>query len=322
MEGKVDVSKLLTLAIGGFVKRYCIGGFDIPSVLHTGRRYVESGYQVSYDLMLEDLETSFEVKRARAVLGKLARRMDTSNTGNIVVKPSMCGLSLKTDIPGVADRMFKKYLRDLISLVFQQSPAGKMEVEVDAESSAQLKRKLAVILELQGSLPKEWVNRLRVAVQMHLSDLPEYAETYKIFEQPVRIVKGAGVYKEDLAKVVDGDEIRRRALQYSYEAICNNKRPYVATVRDREYARALLHDFRCLGITKDKFEIQMLHGIGFDLARELHDEGYSVRIYIPFVMPWCKDAWKPYIARRITTLASAWLGEYARRFRFKGRTIG
>ena len=296
--------------IAPYVKRRCIGGSDIPSVLKTGQRYVESGYAVTYDFMVEELGTIGEVRRAHAVHLELGRSMNDTNRGNIAIKPSMAGLSLETANPTVADRTFEKYLSELLRTFH----ASGTEIEVDAESSAQLPHKLAVINELRKTLPKKWTKGLRVAVQMHLADITKHAEAHKLFEYPVRIVKGAGVYKEDPRLIVDKKEIERRALQYAYEAFCNGERPYIATVRDRKYIRGLLHDLRCLGVKKDQFEIQLLHGIGWSLARELHDEGYVVRIYIPFVTPFCKDAWKPYVARRIMTLASAWFNDYASRF--------
>jgi proline dehydrogenase len=48
------------------------------------------------------------------------------------------------------------------------------------------------------------------------------------------------------------------------------------------------------GITKDKFEFQMLYGIRTDLQSSLVREGYRVRVYIPFG----KD-WFPYFMRRL-----------------------
>jgi len=48
------------------------------------------------------------------------------------------------------------------------------------------------------------------------------------------------------------------------------------------------------GIGRDAFEFQMLHGVRRDLQRRLVDEGWRVRIYIPF-----GKAWYPYLMRRL-----------------------
>ncbi|HAP66683.1 MAG TPA: hypothetical protein DCQ99_02465 [Nitrospinae bacterium] len=48
------------------------------------------------------------------------------------------------------------------------------------------------------------------------------------------------------------------------------------------------------GISKDKFEFQMLYGIRRDLQERLIAEGYKLRIYVPYGV-----YWMPYTIRRI-----------------------
>ena len=48
------------------------------------------------------------------------------------------------------------------------------------------------------------------------------------------------------------------------------------------------------GVAKDAFEFQMLYGIRRDLQTRLHEEGYNVRVYVPF-----GDSWYPYLMRRL-----------------------
>ena len=45
---------------------------------------------------------------------------------------------------------------------------------------------------------------------------------------------------------------------------------------------------------KDRLEFQMLYGIRRDLQRQLVDEGYTVRVYVPF-----GRQWYPYVMRRM-----------------------
>jgi proline dehydrogenase len=48
------------------------------------------------------------------------------------------------------------------------------------------------------------------------------------------------------------------------------------------------------GIERSHFEFQMLYGIRRDLQRKLVEEGYNVRIYVPF-----GNDWYPYFMRRL-----------------------
>ena len=48
------------------------------------------------------------------------------------------------------------------------------------------------------------------------------------------------------------------------------------------------------GIGKESFEFQMLYGVRRDLQTRLREEGYNVRVYVPF-----GDSWYPYLMRRL-----------------------
>jgi proline dehydrogenase len=48
------------------------------------------------------------------------------------------------------------------------------------------------------------------------------------------------------------------------------------------------------GIEPSHFEFQMLYGIKRDLQRKLVQEGYNVRVYVPF-----GSDWYPYFMRRL-----------------------
>jgi proline dehydrogenase len=48
------------------------------------------------------------------------------------------------------------------------------------------------------------------------------------------------------------------------------------------------------GISKQSFEFQMLYGIRRDLQVRLREEGYNVRVYVPF-----GGSWYPYLMRRM-----------------------
>ena len=47
-------------------------------------------------------------------------------------------------------------------------------------------------------------------------------------------------------------------------------------------------------IPRDSFEFQMLYGIRRDLQRRLIEDGYRLRLYVPF-----GEAWYPYFMRRL-----------------------
>jgi proline dehydrogenase len=91
---------------------------------------------------------------------------------------------------------------------------------------------------------------------------------------------------------------------------------YVCLMRllleSRLYHRIATHDPRMieetqraaseLGLTKDQFEFQMLHGVNRPLQERLVRDGYRLRIYVPF-----GRAWFPYFMRRLAERpANSW----------------
>ena len=69
------------------------------------------------------------------------------------------------------------------------------------------------------------------------------------------------------------------------------------------------HDSKLVGLTKElaasreePFEFQMLYGVRKELQRSLIDEGYDLRVYLPF-----GSQWYPYLTRRLAERpANAW----------------
>ncbi len=109
---------------------------------------------------------------------------------------------------------------------------------------------------------------------------------------PVRLCKGA--YAEPPAVAwQERDEVDRNFVRCMCRLLADGTYPAIAT-----------HDPRMIDATRDfasterigaeRFEFQMLHGVRRDLQRELLEEGWNVRVYVPF-----GDAWYPYLMRRL-----------------------
>ncbi|HWD08674.1 MAG TPA: proline dehydrogenase family protein [Actinomycetota bacterium] len=71
--------------------------------------------------------------------------------------------------------------------------------------------------------------------------------------------------------------------------------PYTAVAtHDEACIREALRLAQRRRIPRDRFEFQMLYGVRRDLQATLLDEGYAVRVYVPF-----GAAWYPYLMRRL-----------------------
>ena len=146
-----------------------------------------------------------------------------------------------------------------------------------------------------------------MAVQSYLYRAEE--DTKKMLEDGTRFRLIKGAYKEppELAypKKEDVDAnfdlltkiLMDATLENNFVKVSEDGRtppvPAIATQDDRrvEFAKQYA---KKIGLEKDFFEFQMLYGIRRDLQSQLVDEGYQVRVYVPF-----GTQWYPYFMRRL-----------------------
>jgi proline dehydrogenase len=109
---------------------------------------------------------------------------------------------------------------------------------------------------------------------------------------PVRLVKGAYLEHGSIAfkkkRDTDANFVKLMKMLIAGET-CNA----IAT-HDEAIISATKEFAASQNISKDHFEFQMLYGIRRDLQLRLANEGYNVRIYIPY-----GRSWYPYFMRRL-----------------------
>ena len=92
---------------------------------------------------------------------------------------------------------------------------------------------------------------------------------------------------------VDANFVRLTKILLSEEARAAGTYAAIAT-HDEKMIEATKEFVRAQQIPLDAFEFQMLYGIRRELQERLEEQGYRVRIYIPY-----GTAWYPYFMRRL-----------------------
>ena len=160
-------------------------------------------------------------------------------------------------------------------------------VEIDMEQADYVTDTIEVYRVLRTDFPS-----LRLAIQAYLRRTPTDLESLKDIPPRIRLVKGAYSEAPEIAfqktKEIDG--------QYRYLTdwlFAKGDDPGIAT-----HDSALIHHAKQAaeqtGKPLDSFEIQMLYGIRRELQQNLAEQGYRVRVYVPF-----GSAWYPYLMRRM-----------------------
>lgn len=108
----------------------------------------------------------------------------------------------------------------------------------------------------------------------------------------VRLCKGAYAEPPEVAyqrrEDVDGSFVELMRV-----LLAEGNDPAIAT-HDERMIEATVDFHTAEGIAQDAFEFQMLYGVRRDLQRQLRDDGYRVRVYVPF-----GSHWYPYLMRRL-----------------------
>lgn len=268
---------ILSSLIAPFAKRF-IAGTSLAEAIEVVKRMEAAGFRTTLDYLGESVTSREEAIQATdkyIIIIKALReyRLDIY----VSVKLTQLGLDIDREL-------CTENLRRIVEAADQ----AKGFVRVDMEGSDKTTDTLNVV----GSLKTNRAVPLGAVLQAMLLRTPE--DMVKLMQQeiPIRLCKGA--YKEppDIA-LQDTMEIRKQYLALAKRLLTSGKFHAIAThdlwLIERVQGFAKKH-----GIDASRFEFQMLYGIRRRLQRRIRDEGYGIRIYVPF-----GRAWLPYMWRRL-----------------------
>lgn len=160
-------------------------------------------------------------------------------------------------------------------------------VEIDMEQSQYVTDTLDVFALLRRDFPD-----LRLAIQAYLRRTAHDLEGLGEIPPRVRLVKGAYSEAPEIAfqKRKEIDAQYRFLTDWLFERGAD---PAIAS-HDSKLIQHAKEKASAMGKSTRSFEIQMLYGIRRELQHQLANQGYRVRVYVPF-----GSAWYPYLMRRI-----------------------
>jgi proline dehydrogenase len=259
-----------------------IAGPEIADALAAVQRLAARGLQATLNHLGEHVESApaaaAEVEAQRKALERLR---SAGVVSHLSVKLTQLGLDLDADLCA-------GHLRQIL----EEAAALPTFVRVDMEGSAYTDRTLALYQRLRPTFPD-----VGVVLQACLYRTPADLEVLLPLGVNVRLCKGA--YREPATvayprkRDVDASFLRLAERLFSPDSLERGTFAAFATHDPRMVAgvRRLAAE---RGVPRDRFEFQMLYGIGRDLQAALVAAGYGVRIYIPY-----GDAWFPYFMRRL-----------------------
>jgi len=161
-------------------------------------------------------------------------------------------------------------------------------VEIDMEDTRYTQRTIALV-----SAVAEKVGDIRLCIQAYLYRSP--ADIDKLNQCNIRVRLCKGAYNEPPALALpDKADVDSAYVELMHRLFDHGTDPAIAGHDPRMIQEAIRYS-REQGIAPDRFEFQMLYGIRRDLQRQVLDQGFRLRLYVPY-----GTAWYPYFMRRLS----------------------
>jgi len=178
--------------------------------------------------------------------------------------------------------------RDNVSALVERATRMNSRVEIDMESSDYTDRTLQLVVQLQ----KQCEGHVRAVIQAYLYRSEADIRMLSERKIPIRLCKGA--YREPSTVAFPRKaEVDANYIKLMKILLDHGTYPAIAS-HDEKIIREALRHIREQKIAPDRFEFQMLYGIRRDLQRQLVQQGFRLRLYVPY-----GDAWYPYFMRRL-----------------------
>ena len=261
-----------------------VAGETAREVITASQALNEQGMLVTIDYLGESVTDSAEAVASKDEILKLLDRIDASGVqANVSVKLSQLGLKIN---PTLA--------LDNMRQILQHASTYQNRVRIDMEESQVVDTTLEIYRTLRD---REGLDNVGVVIQAYL--YRSEADVGRLIDEGawVRLCKGAYAEPPEVAFPVkadtDANYIKLTQMMLAENARQNGVYLGIAT-HDKNMIDAAIQYSQRQNIPADAFEFQMLYGIRRELQEWLVQQGYRLRIYVPY-----GTAWYPYFVRRL-----------------------
>jgi proline dehydrogenase len=246
-----------------------VAGETLDDAIIAVRQANEQKILGTLDLLGENTLKQEDANRAcRDVMDALSKIQAKKVDCSFSVKLTQLGLSLDQDFG----------LRNLMKIASHAKDLGNF-IRIDMEDSPYTQSTLDIAVQAHRQL-----GNVGTVIQSYLYRSEQ--DTIRMIKEniPIRLVKGAYLEPEEIAyrKKRDTDAnfvklMKMLLASETYHAIATHDEAIISATMEFALSEK---------IPKDHFEFQMLYGIRRRLQLHLVEEGYNVRVYIPYGRRW------------------------------------
>ncbi|MEJ5167303.1 MAG: proline dehydrogenase family protein [Thermoanaerobaculia bacterium] len=257
--------------------RRFVAGETLKEGIEAAKVLNSSGIEVTMDFLGENTKNKEEAIACAEEVIKILKTMEEEKIpGNASVKLTQLGLDLGVD-----------FCEEIVIKILEEAKKRNSFLRIDMEGSPYTEITLSLFYKLL-----EKYNNVGIVIQAYLYRSME--DVKRIIEKGGRIRLCKGAYKEPktiaFPKKSQVDENFIKIMKVLLDSGIYHG---IAT-HDENMIKATIDYAKEKNISPEAFEFQMLYGIRRDLQLKLVQEGWRMRVYLPY-----GTHWYPYFMRRL-----------------------
>jgi len=253
-----------------FSKKY-IAGKTLQSAVDTVKQLNSKGILATLDVLGESVNNKEEAIEAKnKALEVLDAIVKYKLNANLSIKPTQMGLAIDKAVA----------YQNIIELVKKAASINNF-VRIDMEDSPYTD----ATLELYKRIFSE-IKNVGVVLQAYLKRTSNDTVVLNKIGTNYRLCKG--IYIEPASIAYKDKQAIRDNFMKCLELMLKNGNYVGIATHDKYLIDKSYELIKELNIPKDKFEFQMLLGVREDLRDKINNDGYKIRIYVPFGEDWYK----------------------------------
>lgn len=251
-----------------FANKY-IAGDNVNDAIRTIKNLNEENFMATVDVLGESITDKAEARKSKdeniEVLDAIAEHKLNCN---LSVKLTMMGLTID-----------KEFCYGLLKEIVDNASKKNIFVRIDMEDSSVTEDTIQIFERIR----KDYIN-VGIVIQAYLRRSEDDIKRLIKIGANFRICKGIYVEPEEIA-FKGYQEVRDNYLKILKIALEAGSYCGIAT-HDDYLIKGAEQIIKELGLSKDKYEFQMLLGVQERLRDETLKHGHRMRIYVPFGMRW------------------------------------
>ena len=267
-------------SVGRRLSSRFVAGLELEDALRVAEAVNKQGMSVTLDSLGESVSTELEAHKAAEIYHQLLDQIAARKlNANISVKLTQMGLELSPELAG-----------GIAESLARHASATQNFLRIDMEDSSLTQTTLDIVRRIHA-LP-ELRGAIGIVIQAYL--YRSQADIEQLIAEGIRVRLCKGAYKEpaEVAFPSKADVDKNYVLLSGM--LLDSPIYHGLATHDEAMITAAKKFATEHGIAPSRFEFQMLYGVRRDLQRKLIQEGYNVRVYIPF-----GREWYPYFMRRL-----------------------